>query len=102
MKVVFAAVLSSALFFSAAAMAQPPMDGHDPQDPHAAEVHHDYQRGHRAPARFLGNSRMVSDYQRYHLHRPPHGYHWVRGDDNDFLLVAVTTGIVSDIVAGEH
>ena len=98
MKVVRTALICSALIFSAGAMAQQPQPG--PQDEHAGDAHHDYQRGHRAPARFLGSSRMVSDYERYHLHRPPHGYHWVRGDDNDFLLVAVTSGIISDIATG--
>ncbi len=40
----------------------------------------------------------VRDYRRYRLSAPPRGYRWVRVD-NDFLLVGVTSGIVSSIIA---
>jgi Ni/Co efflux regulator RcnB len=38
-----------------------------------------------------------NDYGRYHLRRPPHGYHWVRVD-NDFMMVATATGLISSIL----
>lgn len=51
-------------------------------------------RGHR----YYGPTYVVSDYRSYRLRPPPRGYHWVRdrGTD-DFLLVAVATGIILDI-----
>jgi Ni/Co efflux regulator RcnB len=53
------------------------------------------QRFHYSPHRHF----VVNDWHRYHLHRPPHGYHWVRnGNTGDFLLVAITTGIILDLL----
>ena len=49
-------------------------------------------RGHR----FHGPTHVVRDYGYYRLRQPPRGYHWVRAD-NDFLLVAITTGIILDL-----
>jgi Ni/Co efflux regulator RcnB len=37
---------------------------------------------------------VVSDYQHYHLRRPPRGQHWVRVD-NQYLLVGITSGIIA-------
>ncbi len=66
--------------------------------------HHDYRpvrphyrhtrwvRGHR----YYGPSYVVRDYGYYRLRPPPYGYHWVRAD-NDFLLVAISTGIILDL-----
>jgi len=33
----------------------------------------------------------------YRLRPPPRGYHWGRGDDSNFLLVAVVTGVILDV-----
>lgn len=51
-----------------------------------------WQRGHR----YDGPSYVVRDYGHYRLRQPPRGYHWVRAN-NDFLLVAVATGIILDV-----
>ena len=100
MKLIQAALLSGALVFSVSAVAQ----RYDSHDDHHQESRRDYERGHRMPDRFRGDDHVVveHDYGRYHLRRPPHGYHWVRGDNGDFLMVAVTTGIISSIIAGSH
>lgn len=97
MKIVHAALVCCGLIFSAGTMAQPQPDEPHPQ---RVEMHRDYQRGHRMPDRFRGDDHVVSDYGQYHLRRPPHGYRWVRGDNNDFMLVALTSGIISQIIAG--
>ena len=52
------------------------------------------QRLDRAHRRHVIQSR---DYRRYRLHNPPRGYQWVRVDD-DFILVAAATGIISSII----
>jgi Ni/Co efflux regulator RcnB len=51
-----------------------------------------WERGHR----YYGRNVVVYDYGSYRLRSPPRGYHWVR-ENNDFLLVAVATGIILDI-----
>jgi Ni/Co efflux regulator RcnB len=42
---------------------------------------------------------VVNDWHRDHLRPPPRGYHYVRSDNGDFLLVAVTTGVIASIIA---
>ena len=56
-------------------------------------------RGARLPAAYYAPRYVVHNYGDYHLHRPPHGYHWVRVD-NDVILAAITTGIVLQVVNG--
>jgi Ni/Co efflux regulator RcnB len=41
------------------------------------------------------------DYRRHHLRAPPRGYQWVRAD-NDYALVALTTGLIASIVAASN
>ncbi len=53
--------------------------------------HPRWQRGHR----YYGPTYVVRDYGHYRLRPPPRGYHWVRAN-NDYLLVAVATGIILD------
>ena len=62
-------------------------------DDHGRGGPHHWERG----GRYDGPVYVVSDYGHYRLRRPPYGYHWVRGDDNNFLLVAVATGVIMDI-----
>jgi Ni/Co efflux regulator RcnB len=48
-------------------------------------------------ARYTGG-RNVVDYNRYHLRRPPGGYEWVR-DGNQFVLIAISSGIIASVLA---
>ena len=48
-----------------------------------------------------GRSYVVGDWYRYHLSRPPYGYHWVRYGD-DFLLVALGSGIIADVLLNSY
>lgn len=54
--------------------------------------HHRWERGHR----YRGPTYVVRDYGHHRLRRPPRGYHWVRAN-NDYLLVAIATGIILDV-----
>lgn len=54
--------------------------------------------GHRYRDYYGGPVYVVNDYNRYHLRRPPYGYHWVRDDVGNMLMVAVATGIIADLV----
>jgi Ni/Co efflux regulator RcnB len=57
-----------------------------------------WRRGAFLPPAF--QSQVVDEYWRFHLRRPPYGYHWVSVGE-EFLLVSVTTGLIFDIVPGE-
>jgi Ni/Co efflux regulator RcnB len=54
-----------------------------------------WRRGAQLPPYYRGY--VVSDYPRYHLRRPPRGYAWYRVGD-DYLLAAVATGIIFEII----
>ena len=63
-------------------------------------VKHKWARGQRVPTTYRG-SRYYVDYRRYKLRAPPRGYRWVRVD-NDFLLIAATTGLIASVVAASQ
>jgi len=81
-----------------------------PQDHHdqGAAGHPMYDRGHsegwykkggHVPAEYNGGTYAVDDWRGNHLRQPPRGYHYVRSDNGDFLLVAVSTGVIASIIA---
>lgn len=57
-----------------------------------------YREGGVVPREYRGNRYVVSDWRSEHLREPPHGYNWVRSDNGDFLLVAITTGVITGIM----
>lgn len=59
--------------------------------------HQDWRRGGRMPDQYRGRNYVVDNYRDYHLAPPPRGYHWV-GVGGDYLLVAISTGIIANIV----
>lgn len=61
-----------------------------------------YKKGGRVPSNYRGGSYVVTNWHSEHLRQPPHGYNWVRSDNGDFLLVAVTTGVIASIIAASH
>ena len=54
-----------------------------------------WRRGAHLPPYYRGY--VVNDYHRYHLRQPPRGYAWYRVGD-DYLLAAIATGIIFDII----
>jgi Ni/Co efflux regulator RcnB len=59
-----------------------------------------WRRGERLPSYYRSHYRTV-DYRSAHLRAPPRGYHYVRDDRGDLLLVAITTGIILSILANQ-
>jgi Ni/Co efflux regulator RcnB len=55
--------------------------------------HRQWERGRR----YDGPTYVVRDYGHYRLRPPPRGYHWVRADNDDYLLVGIATGIILDM-----
>ncbi|WP_206862318.1 RcnB family protein [Lysobacter changpingensis] len=78
-------------------------DHHDRYDDH--DDHHDrgrkkghYKHDYRRGVVYVERRIYVDDYPRYHLHAPPPGHRWVRSDDGRYLLIAVATGIIADVL----
>jgi len=61
---------------------------------HTAYSGHAWHNGDR----YNGSRHTVSNWQYYHLRQPPAGYEWVQ-DGNQFVLIAVTSGIIADVIA---
>ncbi|VVE87194.1 RcnB family protein [Pandoraea bronchicola] len=61
--------------------------------------HPDWRKGDRVPQQYRDRQYVVEDYHQYRLNPPPRGYHWV-GVGGDFLLVAIGTGLIAQIVIG--
>lgn len=55
-------------------------------------------RGVRYHQHGYGPTYVVHDYRPYGLRAPPRGHYWRRSDAGDFLLVAVATGIIADLI----
>ena len=56
-----------------------------------------YKRGGYLPVEYRTRY-VVTDWRQDRLREPPRGYHWVRSDNGDFLLVAVATGVIVDLL----
>lgn len=57
-----------------------------------------YKRGGHVPQEYRGGRYVVTDWRSEHLRAPPRGERWVRSDNGDFLLVAVATGVITDLL----
>jgi Ni/Co efflux regulator RcnB len=105
MKTKLMLAICAALLISGAAMATQ-SDNHGNNDHRqGSSVAHDrgnhegwYKKGGVMPNEYRGNEYVVSDWRSQNLHEPPRGYNWVRSDNGDFLLVAVTTGVIASIM----
>jgi Ni/Co efflux regulator RcnB len=58
-----------------------------------------WRRGSVLPSYYRGY--VVHDYYRYHLRPPPRGYAWYRAGD-DYLLAAVASGLIFEIIANDY
>jgi hypothetical protein len=89
------AVATTALVGSSTlAMADAPGGGQWGQD--YGTTHHDWRQGDRIGQNDW-NSATPVDYRSHHLRQPPNGYAW-RESNGQFVLAAVTTGVIASIV----
>lgn len=75
-----------------------------PPPAHYSGVHYGYRhwrRGDRLPRYYRDRYVVVRDYDRYGYRRPPRGYHYVRDDRGDLLLVGIATGVILGIIASQ-
>ena len=69
-------------------------DGH--QMDHGQPQHH-WHNGDR----YTGRRDVVSDWNRYHVRRPPAGYQWVH-DGNQLVMIAIGTGVIASALANGY
>ncbi|MDR5739891.1 MULTISPECIES: RcnB family protein [unclassified Caballeronia] len=82
----------------------PVMNGHDAPRPqeHADHDrgHPDWRKGDRLSADYRNRQYVVDDWHGHGLRQPPRGYQWV-GVGADYLLVAVGTGLIAQVVLSQ-
>lgn len=67
-------------------------------DHNNVQRHHRWNKGNRLPH---AHGRVVSDWRGLHLRRPPRGYHWVEAD-GDYVLAAVATGVILQVILNNN
>lgn len=83
----------------------PPQARHDWQtqyhraarDERGAGPNHSFHQGGRLPIEYRSRQYVVDDWRGHHLSAPPRGYYWVQ-NGGDYLLVAITTGIIIQLL----
>ena len=65
-----------------------------------AGPNHAYYQGDRLPYEYRHRNYVVNDWSSHRLSAPPHGYHWVQSG-NDYVLIAIATGIIAQILLGQ-
>ena len=63
-----------------------------------APGYHRWAKGQRYRDYYGGPVYVVNDYNRYQVRHPPRGYHWVRDDRGNLLMVAIATGVIADLM----
>lgn len=82
--------------------------GHGPA-PHEASVggpggpvpHNDWHKGERLPAEYRDRNYVVDNWHEHGLQAPPRGYQWV-GVNGDYVLAAVATGVIANVLLNGH
>lgn len=69
----------------------------DRRDERGAGPNQDFRRGDRLPPEYRGRYYVVDDWRGHRLSQPPRGYHWIQ-TGGDYVLVAITTGIILQIL----
>jgi len=75
-----------------------------PPPAHVRNARYEYRnwrRGDRLPSYYRQNYVVVRDYQRSRLRAPPRGYHYVRDDRGDTLLVGIATGVILGVILAQ-
>ncbi len=67
------------------------------RDERGAGPNHSFYRGQRLPTPYRSYQYVVDDWRGHHLSAPPRGYHWVQ-NGSDYLLVAITTGLILELL----
>lgn len=60
-----------------------------------------WRRGDRLPYGYQNRYREI-DYRYYRLRPPPRGYHYVRDERGETLLVGLATGVILGVILGNN
>ena len=60
----------------------------------------DFYRGERLPSYYRAPRFVVDDWRAHGLRTPPRGYHWVQ-TGGDYVLVAIATGIILELLLNQ-
>lgn len=85
----------AAILSGGVAVAQDHPDDHG-RDNHQYVKHEEWKKGYHMKDEDWARGEKV-DYRQYHLRRPPNGYEW-RLVDGNYVLAAISTGVVSSVV----
>jgi Ni/Co efflux regulator RcnB len=70
---------------------------HDDRRGDGAGPNRNFHRGERLPTNYRSNQYVVNDWRGHKLRQPPRGYHWVQ-TGGDYVLAAIATGIIADLI----
>lgn len=76
-------------------------NGRHADRPGYPQPHAEWRKGGRVPNEYRGRNYVVNDWRGYRLQQPPRGYQWI-GVGSDFVLAAVATGLIAQIVVGSN
>ena len=62
---------------------------------------HRWVKGYRVPPQYRGPQYVVQDWRSHRLSAPPRGYHWVQYG-GDYMLVAIASGVIAQLILGGH
>ena len=68
---------------------------------HGAGPNHNWVRGSRVPPQYRGYNYVMNDWRGHRLQAPPRGYQWIQSG-NDYLLVAIATGVIASLVLSNY
>ena len=71
------------------------------EDPYYSPGYRAWRRGDRLPSYYRSNYREV-DWRRYGYRAPPRGYHYVRDDRGETLLVGIATGVILGVILANN
>ena len=74
--------------------------GYD-RDHRGAGPDHRWTKGYRVPQQYRGPQYVVQDWRGHRLSAPPRGYHWVQYG-GDYMLVAIATGVIAQLILGGY
>lgn len=60
-----------------------------------------YRRGEYVPDQYRQRQYYVNDWRAHHLYAPPYGYQWVQADGGDYLLVALASGLIANLLLNQ-
>lgn len=60
-----------------------------------------YRRGDHLPYELRQHRHYVNDWRAHRLYAPPQGYQWVQADSGDYLLVALATGLIANLLLNQ-